>query len=370
MCVAFWHSSSVKGDWKEKSRGDGCTDLVRRSAQDAPPYTLKDYGYKRVSDDIAELARQLGCKQIILGGHDWYERPLLFSCPIPTRTPGPRTETGGGHKLYFWQNPHLSLSACVPRWFRRISLNSKNILLMIPNSSNRGGAIVYRAAQYHPTLITHLFSICTPYFPPSRAYEPLHLLVAHRLPNFGYQEHFASGELEEALQSRAEIKHFLNGMYGARGPNGEVAFDATKGVFLANLPKLGMNKLLTEAELDYYAQEYARHGLHGPLNWYRNREVNYVEELEFFFKEDGRQGKEEGGGGGGPRVEQEVLFVLATKDQALKPHMAAKMEERIGRLTRREVTAGHWALWEKPEEVNAILKEWFDGVVFGGKSKL
>ena len=151
-------------------------------------------------------------------------------------------------------------------------------------------------------------------------------------------------------------------MYGARGPNGEIAFDATKGVFLENLPKLGMTKLLSEAELEYYTQEYARHGLHGPLNWYRTREMNYVEELEYFFK-DGRSEER-------PRIGQEVLFVLATKDQALNAHMAAKMEERIARLTRRQVTAGHWALWEKPEEVNRILKEWFDGVVFGGKSKL
>jgi soluble epoxide hydrolase / lipid-phosphate phosphatase len=226
----------------------------------------------------------------------------------------------------------------------------------------RGGAIVYRAGQYYPNLITHIFSICTPFFPPSPVYEPLHILVEKRVPNFRYQEHFASGELEETLQSRAEIKQFLNGMYGARGPNGEVAFDATKGVFLANLPKLGMTTLLSEAELEYYAQEYARHGLHGPLNWYRNREVNYIEELEHFFKHG--QTKE------WPRVEQEVLFVVATKDQALKPHMAAKMEERISKLTRREVQAGHWALWEKPEEINGILKEWFDGVVFRGKSKL
>ena len=151
-------------------------------------------------------------------------------------------------------------------------------------------------------------------------------------------------------------------MYGARGPNGEFAFDAAKGVFLENLPKLGMTKLLSEAELEYYAQEYARHGLHGPLNWYRNREVNYVEELEYFFK-DGRSKD-------GLRIGQEVLFVVATKDRALQPHMATKMEERIARLTRRQVTAGHWAQWEKPEEVNRILKEWFDGVVFGGKSKL
>ena len=226
----------------------------------------------------------------------------------------------------------------------------------------RGGAIVYRAGQYYPNLITHIFSICTPYFPPSPVYEPLHILVNKRLPNFGYQEHLGSGELEQAIQSRSEIKSFLNGMYGARGPNGEIAFNATKGVLLENLPKLGMTKLLSEAELEYYAQEYARHGLHGPLNWYRNREVNYVEELEYFFK-DGRWEER-------LRIEQEVLFVMATKDQALKPHMAAKMEERIDRLTRRQVTAGHWALWEKPEEVNGILKEWFDGVVFGGKSKL
>lgn len=182
------------------------------------------------------------------------------------------------------------------------------------------------------------------------------------MPNFRYQEHFASGELEEALQSRTEIKQFLNGMYGARGPKGEGAFDAAKGIFLESLPKLGMTRLLSEAELEYYTQEYARHGLHGPMNWYRTREVNYVEELEHFFK-DG-QVKER------PRIEQEVLFVLATKDRALKPEMALKMEEMIAKLTRREVVAGHWALWEKPEEVNTILKEWFDEVVFGGKSKL
>jgi len=151
-------------------------------------------------------------------------------------------------------------------------------------------------------------------------------------------------------------------MYGARGPNGEFAFDAAKGVFLENLPKLGTTKLLSEAELEYYAQEYARHGLHGPLNWYRNREVNYVDELEYFFKDERSKDR--------LRIEQEVLFVVATEDRALKPHMATKMEERIDRLTRRQVTAGHWAQWEKPEEVNEILKEWFDGVVFGGKSKL
>lgn len=42
-----------------------------RELQDAPPYLLKDYGFKRISDDVALLAKQLGAERIILGGHDW-----------------------------------------------------------------------------------------------------------------------------------------------------------------------------------------------------------------------------------------------------------------------------------------------------------
>ena len=62
--------------------------------------------------------------------------------------------------------------------------------------------------------------------------------------------------------------------------------------------------------------------------------------------------------------------MLATKDQALKPWMAAKMGERVKKLTRREVDAGHWCLWEKPKEINEMIKEWLDAKVWGGKSKL
>jgi soluble epoxide hydrolase / lipid-phosphate phosphatase len=45
--------------------------MTKMAHQDAPPYQLREYGYKRISDDVAELARQLGADRIILGGHDW-----------------------------------------------------------------------------------------------------------------------------------------------------------------------------------------------------------------------------------------------------------------------------------------------------------
>ena len=161
------------------------------------------------------------------------------------------------------------------------------------------------------------------------------------------------------MQSKEEIKGFLNGMFGGRGPKGEIAWEAERGVLLENLPRLARTKLLSEAELEYYASEYARHGVHGPLNWYRVREATFVEELEWFFGgTDGKGEKRETG------VRQPVLFVLATKDAALKPSMAERMGERIPRLTRREVKAGHWALWERSEECNEHIRSWMEEVVF------
>lgn len=46
-------------------------DCMGYGRTDAPPYLIADYSFKRASEDFKELARQLGCSKIILGGHDW-----------------------------------------------------------------------------------------------------------------------------------------------------------------------------------------------------------------------------------------------------------------------------------------------------------
>lgn len=217
-------------------------------------------------------------------------------------------------------------------------------------------------ALYHPHLVTHLFSICTPYFSPNPTYTPLKILTRTALPNFTYQLQFASGDVEEAIQSRSEIRSLLNAAYGGKSSDRSIPLNPEVGIQLSNLDKFGPTRLLTEEELDYYASEFSRHGMHAPLNWYRNREVNWEDEWEHFFRFG--EVKE------APRLEQEVLFVLATKDGALKPEMAKGMVEGgkglVARLRRREVEASHWALWEKPEEVNKHVREWINEVVFSG----
>ncbi|KAL9612779.1 MAG: hypothetical protein Q9167_002664 [Letrouitia subvulpina] len=206
-----------------------------------------------------------------------------------------------------------------------------------------GGAIVYRIALWHPDLVEKIFAVCTPYHPPSKLYTPLEELVkSGALPNFGYQLQLASGELEKVIRSKDEIKQMLNALYGARGTGREFAFDAEHGVKLELLPHLGKTVLMSEEMLEYYADKYARNGIHGTLNWYRNREQNFKEELAK------------------RTIDVPVLFVQATKDGVLLPEMSKHMGRYIPNLTKKSVWAGHWALWEKPNEVNAIIKEWLE----------
>ena len=145
----------------------------------AAPDSLNMYGFKRAADDIKALADQLGCSQIILGGHDW------------------------------------------------------------------GGAIVYRVALWYPGLISHLFSICTPYLPPRKdPFIPLETMVEKYLPQFRYQIYLASSKAEKVINSKEKMYGFFKGMFGSQGPNGERGFDVYKGILPENLPKLGPSPLL------------------------------------------------------------------------------------------------------------------------------
>lgn len=60
-----------------------------------------------------------------------------------------------------------------------------------------------------------------------------------------------------------------------------------------------------------------------------------------------------------------TLFVQATYDSVLQPAMSRGMDKYLKNLTRGEVEATHWALTQKPEEVNAIVKKWLEKVGFG-----
>jgi len=91
------------------------------------------------------------------------------------------------------------------------------------------------------------------------------------------------------------------------------------------------------------------------VNWYRQRRTNWEEDQALLDKKV---------------IKQPVLFIQATYDSVLKPEMSKNMDALIPNLTRGEVPATHWALTQKPEEVNKIIRQWLEGQGLGnGKAK-
>ncbi|KAL1979931.1 hypothetical protein VTN96DRAFT_4887 [Rasamsonia emersonii] len=215
-----------------------------------------------------------------------------------------------------------------------------------------GAALTYRVALWHPDLVSHVITVCVPYFPPSKVYIPLEELVKTHIPSFAYQLQLKSGELEKAISTKDEIRQFLIGLYGGRTDDGKPGFDVSKGVLLENLKGLKPSKLLSKEEIAYYADEFARHGIHGPLNWYRTRKVNYNDELALVDR---------------PTIDVPVLFIQALRDSALPPHLGKGMNAFIPQLTVEQVNTSHWALWENPQGVNEILTRWLGRMFRGSK---
>ncbi|CAK7567503.1 MAG: hypothetical protein SEPTF4163_005468 [Sporothrix epigloea] len=220
-----------------------------------------------------------------------------------------------------------------------------------------GGAVAWRMALWHSARLRGVFSVCTPYFAPSKQKSYLSLAdTAKMLPNFGYQQQLAGDELWQFVDAEpVRMRQFLQIVYGGMAAlsDDEVAAkaspylcDTTNGVNLDRLASAKPTSLLSPEELDYYAIEFARHGLQGPTNWYRTQKYNFDDEREIVCSDDkARQ-----------QIRVPSLMLSATSDTALPPILTDRMDRYFSTLTKVQIPGGHWVLWESSGAVNEQIK--------------
>lgn len=220
-----------------------------------------------------------------------------------------------------------------------------------------GAGLVWRMALWYPQLVRAVFGVCVPYLPPPESRQSLEDVVrAGGLPNFRYQLQLIGPDFEREIQGPEKIRQFLSTIYGKWPKDGKPGFTVDHGAHFDRLPHASPPPLLTEEELAYYVEEFARHGMHGPTNWYRTGRLNVEDEGELLAR--------------GPealRLRMPVLFIAASKDSALPPVMSVAMDQWVDNLTRAEVDAAHWVMWEKPEEFNGHLTAWLEKSVLDGE---
>lgn len=123
--------------------------------------------------------------------------------------------------------------------------------------------MAYRLALWYPQLVTHLISVCAPYSKPAKHFVPLEEYIKQgKAMNFGYQLKLAGGQVD-GITSKHQIKQFLSAAYGGEREDGKPGFSVKHGLDIENLSNLQATKLVSDAVLDYYADQYSRNGLRG-----------------------------------------------------------------------------------------------------------
>jgi pimeloyl-ACP methyl ester carboxylesterase len=104
---------------------------------------------------------------------------------------------------------------------------------------------------------------------------------------------------------------------------------------------------LTEADVDFYAAEFARTGFRGGLNWYRNIDRNWEILAPF----------------AGARVTIPALYMAGDRDLVVRfrgmdqliPNLAKFVPQLRGTIML--PGCGHWTQQERADEVNAAIIE-------------
>jgi pimeloyl-ACP methyl ester carboxylesterase len=171
-----------------------------------------------------------------------------------------------------------------------------------------------------------------------------------------YLQYFQKPGVPEA-ELQADIRNALRRIYYTAGgeleEKGKGFARLTTGTLLGNTvdpPKLPA--WLSEADLDYYTQEFSRTGFRGGLNWYRNLRRNW----------------ELGGPWRGQPIRQPSLFIAGSRDGVLRfPAAQSQLDnypKTLPGLRGSHILdgAGHWVQQERPAEVNRLLIEFISSL--------
>nr|XP_035960320.1 bifunctional epoxide hydrolase 2 isoform X2 [Halichoerus grypus] len=208
-----------------------------------------------------------------------------------------------------------------------------------------GGMLVWNMALFYPERVRAVASLNTPFIPANPNVSPMERIKAN--PVFDYQLYFqepgvAEAELEQNL-SRT-FKSFFRA-------SDDMAFLSVSrvremGGLLVRAPEEpSLSSIVTEEDIRVYVQQFRKSGFRGPLNWYRNMELNWQWGCKAV----------------GWKILVPALMVTAEKDPVLVPEMSKHMEDWIPYLKRGHIKdCGHWTQMEKPTELNQILTEWLE----------
>ena len=221
-----------------------------------------------------------------------------------------------------------------------------------------GAPVAWHAALFRPDRFRGIVALSVPFTPRGRL-RPTSVMPQTNDAVF-YQLYFQTPGVAEA-EMEADVRAALRGILlrisgeydnGEQGAADFAMIPRVGGLLAVTARASGIDSMalpgwLREADLDVFVAEFARTGLRGGLNWYRNIDRNW--ELRAAFA--------------GARVAVPALFIAGSRDPVLAFPGAAEAVANLGESVadlRGSVIlpgCGHWTQQERPAEVNAAMLE-------------
>ena len=215
-----------------------------------------------------------------------------------------------------------------------------------------GAPVAWHAALLRPDRFRAVVGLSVPYRPRGQA-RPTSVMPQTDDALF-YQLYFQTPGVAEAeleRDARATLRATLYSGSGDARREGAKASDPIgmlprSGGFLTRMINpAALPQWITEADVDFYAKEFARTGFRGGLNWYRNIDRNW--ELLAPFA--------------GGQVTVPALYVVGDRDLVLyfrgMDQLVPNLSKFVPQLRGTIILpgCGHWTQQERAREVNAAM---------------
>jgi pimeloyl-ACP methyl ester carboxylesterase len=218
-----------------------------------------------------------------------------------------------------------------------------------------GSLVAWNAVLLHPERFTGLVAMSVPYGGRA-AVSPLETMKKTYGDNFYYILYFQEPGVAEAEFDK-DPRGILSRLYlspdSPREPPPITDPKRSAGGWIGRLgaPK-GLPDWLTQADLDYFVNEFTGAGFRGGINFYRNFHRNWETTPQLTDR----------------KIAQPTTFIAGERDVVIRGATAEQLTATMSRVVTdlRGVTlvpsVGHWVQQEKPEETNAAILSFLAGL--------
>jgi pimeloyl-ACP methyl ester carboxylesterase len=217
-----------------------------------------------------------------------------------------------------------------------------------------GAPVAWNLALMRPDRVRGVVGLSVPYRPRQMGTQRPTSLMPQTPDAMFYQLYFQQPGVAEAEFERDHRSTVRNLLYWGSGAardtqpvgGGGVGMVPRSGGFFGGRPAPSvLPSWITEADVDFYADEFKRAGFRGGLNWYRNIDRNW-ELLAPWV---------------GAKVSVPALYMAGDRDLVLSFHGMAQLlpalKQFVPNLQDTIIVSGcgHWTQQERPNEVNTAM---------------